>query len=429
MKKILFILLIFTQLIHAAVITPGNPGAGNDVYANLSAAYASANNGDTVNLRAWSGTYIMTGNITTTKFVSLVGPGSSILIIKRSESSTDAQLETWESMIRYNINSNRPSGIKITGICFKSRLPSLNSGTDGLSVGRDMAIRLDFVVDFEIYKCRFENFGNGAINVNHRDYLARGLIDRCQFYHNAKRNDGLGLGYGVVVQGEGKEWISYVNVGGPNFIFIEDCNFDYHRHSVASAGGALCVVRYDTCDHNIIGGPYIHCIDGHDARGPGNFANSTGARCFEVYNCYLRNSTDVDGVTPVGNGQAVTAMTEHCIGIFAGEAYIHDNIISGYRFGIGIDSDHASGPYPYIYQIGWFSAIRYGSTHTGTDYSHGDGDQWDWNNTVTIYNFSGGINGVAFYNYQPTYYVQDRDYHLIAKPGYNSFPYPHPRRS
>lgn len=414
-----------------ARIIPINPGAGNDVYTNLSGAYASANDGDIIDITGWVGTYIMTGNITTTKRVALLGGGIGVTIIKRSESSTDAQLESWESMIRYNIGNENPCNDKngrviVTGITFKSRIPSATDGTDGLSVGRDMGIRIDFCIGFKIYNCRFENFGNGAINVIHRDYFARGLIYSCQFYHNAKGASGLGLGYGIVIYGEGIKWIQNVNFGGPDFIFIENCTFNYHRHSIASAGGAMWVARYNFCDFNIISGPYIHCFDGHDARGPGNFNNTTGCRAVEAYNNTLTNSTCVDGTTAVANGQAVASHTEHCIGIFAGDSVIYNNVISGYRFGIGIDSDHISGSYPYFNQPGWISARRKGLTSTGTDDINGNGDMWYWNNTITIYNYAGGINGVAFYNYQPSYFAVDREWHASAKPNYVGYKYPHP---
>ena len=103
-------------------------------------------------------------------------------------------------MFRFYPYSSASSGIVISDMTLRSKKPSLADG-DGLSRSVDMGIELIKCVDFVVTRCRFEYFGNGAVSVLHEDNLARGLIYKNEFYHNAKGYDALGLGYGVVVYG------------------------------------------------------------------------------------------------------------------------------------------------------------------------------------------------------------------------------------
>jgi hypothetical protein len=288
-------------------------------------------------------------------------------------------------------------------------------------------------VDFIITNCKFQYFGNGAVAIQHDDSLASGLIYKNQFIQNFKGSDAMGLGYGIVITGNGKRWITDPQLGSKNFIFIEDNTFYYHRHSIAAAGCAKYVARYNTCNHNIAAGPYQHCIDTHDARGPGNGSNTYGVRAVEVYNNQLINSTFVDG-TPIAPGGSMSNVEEKAIAIKAGDAVVFENTIQGYRFGIGILSEHATGNYTYICQPGYLSGKQYGTSHTGTDAQHGNGDLFEWNNHFTPYTSSPAKTSTEFYNYNQSnpitgapYFVNQRDYHTATvKPGYTSYTYPHP---
>lgn len=438
-----------------ATIIVNDPGANQDIYTNLLSAFTAAVDGDIVSV-PYNQTYIMTNTINVTKKVSFIGNGIGNTIIKRSEASSDSNIESWGTMVSFTrpsttvsgvtYNDDRPCGIVVSGFTFKSRIPSAyDDGHDGLSLALDQGITFYYCNDFKIYGCRFEYFGNGGLEINHRDYLARGLVYNCQFFMNVKATGetALGYGYGITVYGEGKDWYSNVKFGTGDMIFIEDCTFDYHRHSIASAGGSRHVVRNNTLRFNLISPPYSHCIDTHESRGfvgsNGKYQqsrNSYGSRIIEVYNNSIINSTRTTGGTPMGNGCPDNYIEERAIGITSGAAVVFNNACAGYRFMIGMHSSDAesSGVYPWKQQPGWISGRRKGSGHTGTDTVNDADDLHYWNNSFTAYTLTGGGSCQLFYNYDAgggnigTMFALEREYHPTAKPGYLPFPYPHPNR-
>lgn len=445
MKKILFLLLIASQS-FATVITVTSPGNGNDIATNLATAIsAAAPKGDIIVIPTCS--VVITGQITTSKCFSLQGSGIGQTIIIRAEAYSDASLGT-KAMIIFNTNSNMPCGIRVSGITFKSKRPSANTGGDGLSLAADRGLVFTNSYNFVVKNCRFENFGNGAIEVDHRDYLAGGLITTCQFYHNYKKQDGLGLGYGVVVYGEGLRWIPNDGFGSDNFIFIENCTFDYHRHSIAAAGCARYTFRYDTCyDVHVDDASTsqtIHCIDSHDSRGAGNGTNTWGGRAVEVYNNYLVNTKHIDGVTAVSGSTIYSDVTESCIGIRGGASMIWGNYMDGYRFGIEVVSSqacdtaaghvNAGSARPWLGQPGYASQHTCGQNHTGTDIRSSEGDMFCWSNTLVTHS---GSFWSELFKYtsggSDKWFAVDRDYHYSgggsssAKPSwYKPYTYPHP---
>lgn len=422
-----------------AVITPTDPGIGNDAYTVIQAAYTSGNDGDLIDVSAWpNGDRLFNGVVTSTKKISFKGPGKG-LVFKRSEATPDATIWNgstgWYYMIKYNINSDFPCGITFSGITLKSKIPSANNGADGFSMVADRGLGFLNAVDFRVSDCGFENFGDGGLEIRHRDYLARGLVYDCDFTHNVKGATGLGLGYGITVYGEGLNWYPHVGftLGGPNFIFIEDCTFDYHRHSIATAGGSRHVIRY--CDvSNNIAVANAHCLDTHDSRGPGNGTNTFGSRAWEIYNNNLINNKFINGTTLV-SGANMSNVQERCIGAISGDGVIHNNICSGYRFMIGYrQTESTSANYPWLQQVGYISGRRRGLSNTGVDIISGDGDVWEWNNTFTPYVSSPVNSSQKNFIYSDTgpdgnYNAVDRDYHSTAKPGYVPYTYPHPARS
>lgn len=432
MKRIRLVLVFLICSIagFSNTIRVGLPCPGNDITENLTAAFNSAaSKGDEIILP--EGTFTFTGSINTTKCVSLTGQGLGLTVLIRPESMSDATLNKLSTMITYNINSDIPSGINIKGITFKSKIPSLNNGSDGHSISPDIGIKMVNAVNFRIHHCRFENFGNGAVDVRHKDLLAKGLIDHNEFNHNAKGSNGLGLGYGIVIYGESKVWSNSVMFGTDNFIFVEDNVFDYHRHSIAAAGCSRYVFRYNLVRNNIISPPYSHCIDGHESRGPGNGINTFGSRATEIYNNTIINPTRTDGSTPIADGVPVNQIEERAIGILSGDAVIHHNNVSGYRFAIGVLVTEGKGTYPSLQQIGWASGVAFGAKHTGTDSIKGAGDLFAWANSNVKIKMSNGSYTSVFYNYDANggtsgrYLKQGRDYQLVAKPGYKPYQYPH----
>jgi hypothetical protein len=445
MKKIrLTILSLLVAIVgYSATIQVVSPGNNNDISTNWQTAVnAAAAKGDVLEFPA--GTFTMIGNITTTKSVSLKGQGIGVTIIKRSEASSDANIESWFSMITYNINKKTPCGISIRGITFKSRIPSAIGATttdppiapsDGYSLANDCAIKMVKATNFRIHDCRFENFGNAGVYVIHYDDLPRGLIDHNQFYHNAKGADGLGLGYGVVIYGEGLKWYSNPLFGTENFIFVEDNTFDYHRHSIANAACAKYVFRYNKVYNNIIKPPYSHAIDTHPSVGPGGGGNTFGSRAVEIYNDSIMNNFRTNGTTPIANGCPDDQIEERCIGLNSGDAVVHDIYVKGYRFAVGfLASEETSSTYPRLQQLGWISALNKRSAHTGyTNQQDYEGDAFCWNVTFQTYTLTGGGTCVKYYNYDAdggttgTFLKKNRDYHEdVQRPGYKTYKYPHP---
>lgn len=418
----------------AKTIQVQHPGNDKDIQPNIQAAINKAVNGDTVFIPA--GNFIFNNKITVTKFISLKGAGMKTTILYRAESTPDATLDKWGSMFHFNTNSRISSNISISAITFKSKKPS-KTEKDALSKAKDKGIEFTKTVDFRVWNCRFENFGIAAISVTHDDDLARGLICKNEFYHNAKGFDGLGYGYGIVIYGADMKWIDDPKFGSANFIFIEDNVFDFHRHAIAAGGAALFVARYNTITNNIISQyTTTHAIDGHEARGgkPGN-GNYHSTRAFEAYNNTIINNVFHDG-TPKVPGKSIDKLIERGIAIRGGEALVHNNVINGYRFGIAIDLvDTPWGTaYPLPYSPGYLSGKALGSGHSGTSQPQGNGDVFVWSNRFTPYitsNADGYPLSTTFANYNngyysPAYFKEGRDYHLVAKPGYKPYPYPHP---
>lgn len=426
MKLKLSILFSFAWLLSfATIINVTNPGADQDIRPNFVTAVTSASNGDTIAFPSGSFTWGAT-TTTVTKRVSVKGNGIGTTVLYRSEALSDGALSSM-FFIEFNINYDLPCKMTIYGITFKSQIPSENNGADGGSLASDGGIKIINAVDFKIRDCRFENFGYAAIRIDHRDNLARGVIYSCDFIHNRKGGDGLGLGYGVAVFGEDLKWISNPRFGSRNFIFIESNVFDKHRHSVASAGCGLYVFRWNTVYNNYIKDiAFASAVDAHEGTPAAALGskNHHATRAVECYSNTIVNTTFRNGNT-IHSGVTEDSLSSVAIHIRGGEALIHNNVINGYRFGVGVTEDGGL-PYPFKYQPGYSSGKRRGVSHSGTDAVNGEGDVFYWSNSFTVYN----VNCAAFFNFETAggALVSGRDYHSVVKPGYTSFTYPHPLR-
>jgi hypothetical protein len=402
-----------------------NPGNDNDIQPNLQIALNNATPGTVLVLPAGSFVYNQTLDIT--KDVSIMGAGMDKTFLYRSETISDSILQGsgWNSFFNITMNSTLSNKISISDLSIRSKKPSIIAG-DGGSLAADFGIKIKECVDFVITRCRFENFGYAAVSVMHDDVIARGLINKNQFNHNSKGADGLGLGYAVLVYGTNTQWISNPQFGSSNFIFVEDNTFDFHRHSIAAGGCALYVFRHNAVNNNNIGALSGQAIDAHEARQVAG-ANYYSTRAVEIYNNTVINTTTKSGAA-ITSGVEANLLVENAIMIRGGEALIHDNTISGYRFGLGIINFEvgAVNTYPIFTQMGYLSGLALGSSHTGYNMPEADGDLFFWNNNVTTYPGTGAYSSSAFYNYQPTFFLEGRDYHLLAKPMYSGYTYPHP---
>ncbi|HET8963342.1 MAG TPA: T9SS type A sorting domain-containing protein, partial [Chitinophagales bacterium] len=428
------ILLLTNSLIAqntGKIIKVASPGNDNDIQPAIQKAVNNAVKGDIIELPA--GQFIVNKSVVVTKFISIKGAGMDKTILYRSESVSDATLGTslsWKAIFRFNINSTAKSGIVISDIGLKSKKPSLVDG-DGLSVAEDVGIEMINCKDFVITRCKFEYFGNGGVSVTHDDSIVGGLICKNVFSHNVKGYDGLGLGYGVVIYGANKKWLNNPRFGSSNFIFVEDNTFDYHRHSIAAGGCALYVFRYNTVKNNTAASA-SHAIDAHEARlvKGGNYYST---RAIEVYNNSIINTKFKDGTGKVANGtlivpgKSVDLLTECAIRTRGGEAMIHDNYIEGYRFGVGLVTPEETS-YPFSFQQGYLSGLKYGVNHKGVDGDKASGDVFIWSDKFKFYNTKSSQN-VYFHNYTPDLIKEERDYHMFSGPDYTSYIYPHPLNS
>jgi hypothetical protein len=422
----------------AAAVAADRPvvvATGGDIATAIDAALTDTgtHTGDVLVLPA--GSFAVTATITIDgigKSVSLRGAPNQATILYRPESLPDAQLVT-APIILYQGGSN----IRVRGLTLRSKQPSIATG-DGKSEAADVGLRFNGTVDFKVEGCRFEFFGNSGILVRHTDQTARGLITRNAFVHNAKRPDGLGLGYGVSVYGSDLEWVDDPKFGTDNFIFIENNTFDFHRHATAGGGAALYVARYNLITNNIASNVSVatQAIDAHEGRGDtlggGNFFST---RAIEAYHNTLINQTfrvDANGVAdPIVPGQNVSLLAEPGILVRGGEALIFANSVSGFRFAVEITGSFGSnigGTYPIPYGIGYRSAVQYGVTDTGDDASHGAGDLFYWSNSFRPYPSPNSYEFINIRAPTPTLpgLALERDYHPRAKAGYTPYPYPHP---
>jgi hypothetical protein len=422
----LFLYLFPMGLVHRVMprfIPVENPGQMKDIQPAIEMALREALDGDVLLLP--EGKFEFKKTIKITRNISIRGWGPKTTILFRSEAVPDSLLSSpgWESFFDFIPSSTSTYTIHVSDLALESKKPS-RENEDLYSRSPDFGIRLINCVDFVITRCCFRNFGKAAISVQHEDTLAGGVISGNEFHDNRKGSDGLGLGYGVLVYGKNKQWLKQVRFGSANFIFIESNTFYHQRHAVAAGGCGLYVFRYNTVTENIIGPKSGQAVDAHEGRGIlGDNYYST--RAVEVYENILVNTSFKDG-TPIVPGKSPKNLVENAILLRGGEALVHDNSIAGYRFGIGIINFQLKPPQPYpiISQIGYLSGLQFGEEHSGTDSLTGNGDLFMWNNRFTRY--VGRDTSSEFYNYQPCFFKEDRDYHFVPKPGYRTYPYPHP---
>lgn len=414
--------------VNAIVRDVVDPGDSIDIQPHILQVYNTANNGDVINLPP--GIFVFNKNIVIRKLISFKGAGIGKTILYRSESVPDDSLNqdngSWTGMLKFVISKTTPSNIVVSDITFKSKYPSIVQGDTG-SLAKDIGIVMFKSVDFIITRCRFEYFGRAAVSVDHTDSLAGGLICNNEFYHNSKGFDGNELGYGVEVYGDNDKWIDSVTFGSNNFIFIEDNIFDHHRHAIAAGGAGLYVARHN----NIINSFIYHAVDTHDGKGgtPSN-GNFYSTRAIEVYNNIITNTKYRNG-NLIDPGNSIDTLTERAIAIRGAEAVVFNNTISGFRFGCGINIVNKPADslykYPIPYTTGFKSGELFGASHTGIYADSGKGDLFYWNNSFTPRISDTSSKNLA--NYQPEYFKLNRDFHTVAKPGYNSYTYPHPLKS
>jgi hypothetical protein len=413
---------IGAQALGNVIMVP-SPGEHHDIQPNLQAAVDAAAPGDTVLLP--EGEFYLDGRVIINKFISVRGRGDQEGGTKlyRREEISDDQLSSWGTMMQFRCNSDEPSHIVLSDIYFKGKNPSLIPG-DGGSTVNDYGVQFRLCVDFVVAHNKFEHFGFAAVQVYHRDALARGLVAENEFFQNLNiepDSDHFNLGYGVVVYGEDETWIPDPQFGSDNFIFIEDNTFIEHRHSVACGGTGRYVFRNNHVIDNLVSSAV-------DAHGGGMWGNTLSSRAFEVYENEITNTRFRDG-TPIDQpppNNPCSDLASYAIYFRGGEGLVYKNTIQGFRYGVGLTTE-ITGSYPVITQIGYNSGLNLGPSHSGIELPASDGDVFIWENNFIPYDGSSCIQ--PFRNARVDLLQEGRDYHLeIPKPGYSPYVYPHPLR-
>jgi hypothetical protein len=393
-----------------------DPGDNNDIAANIATAYASASDGDVLILP--EGIFKYSGGLALYKLVSIYGAGKNKTILYRDNAVSDAS--TAEFFFEYGIYEDYPTNIVFKGMTLRSKTPADLNNQNG-SLLLDYGLTITQAVDFVVTDVRFENFGVGALSINHKSTLARGVIYNCEFYHNFK-GDHLGYGFGVGVYGNDASWVTGPGFGTDNFIFIEDNSFDYHFQAINTNNSGLAVVRHNTISNNWIDA----AVNVHESYGTPTYPG----RAIEVYNNIINATKFANGAsagTDIVAGHAASELFVVAISPKGGDALVFDNQISGYQYAI-----HATAfpdafddvAYPVHYGLGYLSGVQYGEADRSIDHNNGDG--FFWNNIMQTYL---GYTPSLFTNWSPTWFVESRDYHFTAKPGYTPYTYPHPLRS
>lgn len=433
------------------------PSSGTDITANLDAVLTTLSPYDEVLIA--NGTWDYTGQRSITqkgiKLKSLIPITSTwdgynvnfssfpATVLKRPESMSDASLEG-KHMIRFVQTTTDDCDIEVFDIEFRSKLPSFTgaptadppqAATDGLSLAVDFGLKFEKCVNFKVARCIFKYFGDAAISVFHFDNKADGLIYRCYFYSNAKGWDGCGAGYGIGVRGEDNTYVTDPQYGSSNFVFIEDCRGDYHRHWIASGGAGKYVVRNSYDYENAVSIDRVtQSFDSHSPRkedaglGSGNYY---GTRAFEAYNNkvihdrFWDNDRNGDIITPGLGGAGASQLIEFGAACRGGSCLVHHNEFVGVQFAVGLylenaDTDATYAPTATDPMHVWSNTFsRYTTASAGSyPYSYfflniNDGVI---NPTSYPHHFDSGVH----------YFASEDD--SAAKPGYTTYTYPHPLR-
>jgi parallel beta-helix repeat protein len=408
------------------IIYVQNPGNDQEISGLVQNSVNIAQDGDLIILP--SGTFKFSAlSMHIYKNVSIKGQGINTTVLYRPETMLDADLY-FKYFFYWNTGSDASSNVVVSGITFKSKLPADWTDQNG-SLAIDAALNLWNLVDFVVTDCSFENFGFAAINVEHKNDLARGVICNNQFYHNYKGSHH-GYGFGVCISGDGKgtgstTWVSNPGLGTNNFIFVEDNYFYEHFQAINGGKASLFVARYNTIESNWIDVG----INMHESYG-----DVPPARAAEIYNNIVNASKFANNYpnVPIAPGYPIYDQFVVAISPKGGDALVYNNRVSGYQnclHAAAFPSAYGDVSYPVHYDLGYNSGLVYGSGDTGYAADHGDGDGFFWNNTLDTYQ---GYTPALLANWTtvqtPIWLVEDRDYHFVAKPGYSAYTYPHPSR-
>lgn len=372
-----------------AAIANGPTGTGLDIQALVNAAPA----GGTITLPP--GTWRIDQQINFQAGKRLIGAGHTQTVLYRNPT-------TYPGL--------GGVGLWITGSGVGTELADFaivgRRGGTGQQADYNYLINGDGTQQFNIHGCYVG--AAGACGIQFRALSGphpTGVIHNCILASNYQPNvvggTHTGSGYGVGVYGRGvADWQAPPDFGGPNKVFVEDCDFLGNRHDIASNQGAHTVFRF-----NRVYEPFLESFDMH---GGHTSTSPVGARLGECYHNVFNG--------PGGSVNGVGMSLNVPWGVIRGGSGVaFNNTATGYqRCGLSlwlageqIAAYRLSG-YPGLYQLQ---------------------DFWAWGNTIT----GGGVLGPAWMpdtsdNLELKHWQLERDFYHRRKPGYVPYTYPHPLR-
>jgi hypothetical protein len=311
-KKIIAMFLFSILLLPVSVYATTRNAASCSV-ADITAALALSNNGDTIKVPAGSCTW--TTELIMDRSVTLIGAGAD-LGGSSSKTSCNPATNTCITIngstayitVRYNI----ADGWRISGISFTTADPGYTAIWNGTNPTTYKGWRIDH--------CKFVGFHFATFfSGEQASSTTSSVVDQNEFY-------GGGVQFFGVID---TPWAENTNLGSAKFIFIEDNKFSdlgalqQVGHSIATNGGARVVVRYNDFIVEETG-TYGRMDDIFDAHGYCHGSNIRAVRAYEIYNntqtqtstkycgegVYLRGGTGVIynnqfGCTSYGRGTSV----------------------------------------------------------------------------------------------------------------------------
>ena len=403
MKKIVISTVVVCLMGWFAEASGATINAANCSSSAVTAAVASASDGDTVIVPA--GTCTWSSSVAISKAITLQGQGVGATIVLDGVASG--------ALLSFNLVANRAS--RLTGIEFRNgtRASMEYNGVIGIT-GLNTDSRT-----MRVDHCKFDHLLGPALQfetvigvVDHNTYIGTPTSRFINVWDKLWNGGSWG----------DRAWSDATGFGGPNFLFIEDNVMSYgpsdYYALIDGFAGARFVLRYNT----IVNG----WVEAHGSDSSGRFR---GTRAVEIYN----------------NTFTSNATNKHIVDLRSAVALIHNNTASGF-WGEGIFEltnyrrNQSFGPWgladgtnPWDYNVNGRvvraldqPCVSGGSLITGDTPAlpAGWNNQvvdacYEWNNTESgrNVNFAPGfdniVDGVHFFN-------------DTSKPGYTPYTYPHP---
>ena len=379
----------------------GDVADGTDITASLTNLISASVDGDVIVLP--KGKFKLSGQINISgKDLSILGHGADSISGTMLYKTSVSNMEWFLSFSNTNTDFN--SIFFISGIYFKS---IKNSET--LNNGIQFIKNKNWIMSDNT----LQNMNTWSIMCYHEDYITgfNGLIFKNRIidpFVMSLYNYGYGSGVGSASP---SKWITDPEFGSEKFVFIEDNYFYKTRHAVASSGNGKYVFRHNTVRDNWV----ASAIDMH---GGGAFGNVFSARASEIYNNDIE--TTIDSYGAVITGSTIKNHYVDAIGIRGGESLIYSNTVGNYLHYLGVTTE-VSGTYPVNYQIGFSSAVKYGSGDSGYATDHGNGDIFYWDPIYTEKYPEWGWTKLHSYS-SSSLLAENRDYHNVQETRIHSIP-------